>query len=83
MKLTFWSISFKIGDQLLLLGEHGLEGVQLGLQLLDRDLAAALWGCRVLGRNPAGNMGTWEHGNVNFSKVENYKGRSETGDMSL
>ena len=77
MKLTFWSISFKIGDQLLLLGEHGLEGVQLGLQLLDRDLAAALWSCRVLGRNPAAK----EHGNVNFSKVENYKARSETGDM--
>ena len=42
------TIGFQVCNKLLLLGKHGLEGVQLGLQLLNGDLRLALWSGRVL-----------------------------------
>ena len=35
-------VGVEVGHELLFLGEHGLEGVELTLQLLDGDLGAAL-----------------------------------------
>ena len=41
---TFRSVGLKIRHKLLFLCEHGLQSVQLGLKLLDRDLAPSLRG---------------------------------------
>ena len=49
MSTTFWSICLKIRDELLFLGKHCLESVQLSLQLFNRDLTSTLWGRGVLG----------------------------------
>merc|ERR1740129_1118723 len=46
------AVSFKIRNKLLLLSEHGLEGVELGLELLDTDLTAALGSRGVFGGHP-------------------------------
>ena len=45
------SVGFEVRHQLLLFGKHGLQGVQLGLQLLNGDLRLALGGGRVLERS--------------------------------
>ena len=42
------TVDLEVGDQLLLLGEHRLQRVQLRLQLLDGDLRLALGSGRVL-----------------------------------
>ena len=42
------TIGFQVCNKLLLLGKHGLKGVQLGLKLLNGDLRLALWSGRVL-----------------------------------
>ena len=42
------TVDLEVGDQLLLLGEHRLQSVQLGLQLLNGDLRLALGSGRVL-----------------------------------
>ena len=41
---TFRSVGLEIRNELLFLCEHGLQSVQLGLKLLDRDLAPSLRG---------------------------------------
>ena len=42
------TIGFEVGHKLLLLREHGFQGVQLRLQLLNGDLGLALRSSRVL-----------------------------------
>ena len=42
------TVDLEVGDQLLLLGEHRLQRVQLRLQLLNGDLRLALGSGRVL-----------------------------------
>ena len=54
---TFWSVRLQVRDQLLLLSKHGLQGVELGLELLYGDLVAALRHRGVLGGHPAGGGG--------------------------
>ena len=50
---TFRSVGLEIRHELLFLCEHGLQSVQLGLKLLDRDLAPSLrgWGVLVAGKD--------------------------------
>ena len=42
------TVDLEVGDQLLLLGEHRLQSVQLRFQLLNGDLRLALGSGRVL-----------------------------------
>ena len=50
------AIGVQVRHQLLLLCEHGLEGVELTLELLDGDLGPALGGGRVLGGHPGAQL---------------------------